>query len=92
LAELVNGAQIYILTEDADTKEKIMEELDVIKEINDGSDRPRQIIPKGGVSKEDENKVTIKSLLGRFSDYGDGLMFRCYFEVAKQPEPNIRWI
>lgn len=29
---------------------------------------------EGGVSEEDANKVTIKSLLGHSPDFGDGLM------------------
>jgi hypothetical protein len=52
----------------------------------------RQIIPKGGIGKEDENKETMKNLRGRSSDYGDGLMMRMCFEVQKQPEPGIRWL
>jgi hypothetical protein len=58
----------------------ITEELDVIKEIDDGKDRPRRIIPKGGLSKEDENLVTIRTLPGRSPDFGDGLMMRMWFE------------
>ncbi|HEX2910407.1 MAG TPA: hypothetical protein VH186_06330 [Chloroflexia bacterium] len=92
LAELVNDAQVYIDCLDQTIKDKITEELDIIKEINDGKDKPRRIIPKGGVGKEDENKETIKNLLGRSPDYGDGLMMRMYFEVMRLPEPGIRWL
>jgi len=92
LAELVNSNLIYIEYADGTIQEKICEELDVIKEINDGKDRPRRIIPKGGVSSENENEVTIKNLLGRSSDYGDGLMFRMFFEVDIKSVPNMRWI
>src|SRR5262245_17544446 len=81
-----------ILTEDESMREMIIEELDVIKEINDGNDQKRQIIPKGGVGKEDENSETIHNLLGRSPDFGDGLMMRMYFEVAKTPEPGMRWL
>lgn len=90
LAEKVNAAEVHISGADADVREKVTEELDVIKEINDGKDKPRQIIPKGGLSKEDENKETIKSLLGRSPDYGDGLMMRMFFEVNVVPEPGVR--
>lgn len=92
LAELTNKSDICVECEDEDIKEKITEELDVIKEINDGMDRPRQIIPKGGVSAEDENKETIKTLLGRSPDFGDGLMMRMYYEVVKDPEPDVRFL
>lgn len=90
LAELVNDALVYIECNDQSIRDLIVEELDVIKEVNDGSDQKRQIISKGSVSKEDENKVTIRNLLGRSPDFGDGLMMRCYFEVAKMPEPGVR--
>lgn len=90
LAELVNDALIYVQCDDESMREMIIEELDVIKEINDGSDQKRQIIPKGGVGKEDENKETIRNLLGRSPDFGDGLMMRMYFEVNVVPEPGIR--
>ena len=62
----------------------------VIKEIDDGKDKPRRIIPKGGVSDKSENQVTIKSLPGRSPDYGDGIMMRMYFEVVREPEPMMR--
>ncbi len=92
LADIVNDALIHISSTDPTIQERTIEELDVIKEINDGDENKRQIIPKGGISEEDENKVTIKSLLGRSPDYGDGLMMRMFFEVVKIPEPGMRWL
>lgn len=89
LAEIVNENKIFISVDDETLKTYIIEELDVIKEVSDGMDRPRRIIPKGGVDKGDENKQTIKTLLGRSPDFGDGLMMRMYFEVVKEIEAGI---
>ena len=90
LAELVNDAKIAITGVEEHIQTKIVEELDVIKEVNDGLDQKRQIIPKGGVS--DQDRVTIKSLLGHSPDFGDGLMMRMYFEIKPVVEPNIIWL
>lgn len=92
LAELANTNLIHIECEDEQVKESIIEELDVIKEINDGKDQPRQIISKGSITSEEENKVTIKSLLGHSPDFGDGLMMRMFFEVNKESVPGVAWI
>ena len=66
----------------------IVEELGVIKEINDGKDQRKQIRPKGGI-KDEPGLETIRSQLGRSPDFADSLMMRMYFEVAKNPEPSI---
>lgn len=92
LADKVNEGAIAIDCEDQEIIDWITEELDVIKEINDGKDQPRQIISKGGVSKEDETKVTIKTLLGRSPDFGDGLMMRMWFEIDETVEAGISWL
>jgi phage terminase large subunit len=92
LADFVNDNLIYIECADEEVKLMITEELDVIKEINEGSEKKKAIIPKGGSGKEDENKVTIKSLLGRSPDFGDGLMMRMWFEVAAETTPGIDWL
>lgn len=85
LAEKVNESKIYVKSQDNELQNKIVEELDVIKEINDGKDNPRQIIPKGSM-REDESRETIRSLLGRSPDHADSLMMRMYFELDNEGE------
>lgn len=80
LAEQVNKNLVYVEQATPEQQERIIEELDVIKEINDGKDQPRQIIPKGSQS-DDPNEETIRGLLGRSPDYADNMMMRMYFEV-----------
>lgn len=83
LADKVNKNEIYIKTPNTETEEAIIEELDVIKEINDGKDQKKQIIPKGSL-KEDPTTETIRSQLGRSPDYADTLMMRMWFEVGSE--------
>lgn len=91
LADKTNKNEIAIIIDDEDIKTKLIEELDVIKEINEGKEQKKQIIPKGG-QKDDGSVVTIRSLLGRSPDLADALMMRMYFELNKQPEPDIMWL
>lgn len=91
LSEMVNDALIFIDIKDEDIKEKITEELDVIKELDEGNEKPRAVIPKG-TTKSDDTQVTIKSLLGRSPDFGDGLMMRMYYEVSTESVPSIDWL
>lgn len=90
-AKKVNANEVYICTEDEQIKEWIMEELDVVKELDEGNEKPRAVIPKGTV-KNDDNKVSMKQLLGRSPDFGDGLMMRMYFEVNQESTPGLAWI
>lgn len=89
LSDKINDAEIYVSNVSPDQKEVIIEELDVIKEINDGKDQKRQIIPKGGGTDQDDQE-TIRGLLGRSPDYADNLMMRMYFEVDQKSTPRIR--
>lgn len=71
LAEMVADGLMRISEDDPTVKEKIIEDLSVIKEKDSGTDSKIYIISK------DE----IKELLGRSSDFGDILMMRMYFEL-----------
>jgi hypothetical protein len=55
-----------------DLKDKLIEELDVIVQINLDDDQKIRIIPK------DE----IKEKIGRSPDVSDMVMMRCYFELV----------
>jgi hypothetical protein len=88
LSDIVNANEIYIEEKRSDVIEYIQEELSCIKEINDGFDRKKQIIPKGSISS-DGTKETIKSLLGRSPDFADVLMMRMWFEFYKEKTFNI---
>ena len=73
-AEKVNNHEVSILP--TDHKETIIEECEVIKEINDDSEKPLRVIGK------DE----IKEAIGRSPDHFDNLMMRMWFELNKKPE------
>lgn len=81
LSEYVNDAKIYIQCDDETVSTYIIEELDVIKELTNSNEEKRRVIPKGSNGKDGEEKETIKALLGRSPDFGDGLMMRMYFEL-----------
>jgi hypothetical protein len=89
LAELANKNEVHIESDEVEVQDKIVEELDVITEINDGRDQKKQIIPKGSI-KDEPGLETIRSQLGRSPDFANSLIMRMYFEVAKRPEPGIR--
>lgn len=72
LAERVNQRELAIEC-DTDTKERIVEELEVIKQKDPDRDNKANII----------GKDKIKDLLGRSPDFADTLMMRMYFDVKK---------
>jgi len=72
LAERVNQRELAIEC-DTDTREKIVEELEVIKQKDADKDNKANII----------GKDKIKDLLGRSPDFADTLMMRMYFDVKK---------
>lgn len=87
-AEKTNDNAIYIKIDNAELQNIIVEELDVIREVNDGKEGPKQIIAKGS-QKEDPGKQSIRGLLGRSPDYADNIMMRMYFEVKKDNSPGF---
>lgn len=77
LAKRINENGVYIESDDSEIRQRIIEELEVIKQKNMDSDMKRGVIPK------DE----MKELLGRSPDFADTLMMREYFELA----PKFSW-
>lgn len=70
LANYVNSGRIGIYRDiDAKIKEKIVEDLEQIKQSNPGKDQPLSIL----------TKEEIKENLGRSTDYGDSIMMRMFF-------------
>lgn len=80
LSQLVNERAIGIGDVPEDVKELIIEELSVITRVDADKDTPFAVITK------DE----IKEKIGRSPDYSDTLMMRMFFELPKEPEPNLR--
>ena len=72
MAEKVNQRTIAIDC-DTDTREKIVEELEIIKQKDPDKDNKCNII----------GKDKMKDLLGRSPDFADTLMMRMYFDVKK---------
>jgi hypothetical protein len=86
--EIVNKNKLFIdlssvefAGDPLDIQEQITDELDVMKEVVEGGEYKRQVISKG--STAETNKQTIKQLLGRSPDFGDGLMMRAIFDIRK---------
>ena len=94
LAKIINGNQMYIDLSnveisgdisDLNVREMLVEELDAIKQINDGKEQKKRIIPKGG-NADKTSSETIKTLLGRSPDFADAIMMRSYFDLLTQPD------
>jgi hypothetical protein len=90
-SEKVNNNEVYVSLDSVEyqkgvdaeeIKDMIIEELDAVKEIVEGGETKRQIISKGG-SNDTGNKPTMRQLLGRSPDFGDGLMMRSYFDLIQ---------
>jgi len=78
LAEYINAGKINVKV-DGEIKEKIIEELEQVKDKDIDSEGK-----KGILSKE-----KIKELIGRSPDYSDALMMRMYYELQPQPWPSL---
>lgn len=76
LAEYVNTGKIRISVNDADFKEKLIQELDIIVEIWLDQDWKVKIIKKEDIIQK----------LGRSPDYSDMVMMRMYYELYKYEE------
>ena len=77
-AEKINNHEAYVSIDDHDFQEKLVEELEQIKQKSIESDQIREII-----SKQD-----IKSIINRSTDYADPFMMRAYFEL--KPSQKLR--
>lgn len=82
LADMAEQGGVAVVTASEEYKQFIAEALEQIKARDVDKDTKRRIISK------DE----IKERLGRSPDFADMLMMRMYFEVKKQPEPNVRML
>lgn len=69
LAEQINAGNIYIKCKDVDIRNKIIEELDVVRRKNIDLDGKLAII----------SKKEVKASIGRSPDYADSLMMRMKF-------------
>ena len=73
LAEMVNKSEIFIDSQDTGVNDKIIEELEVVKQKDVDKDNKMGIIPKDKV----------KELIGRSPDYADCLSFRMFLDLSK---------
>lgn len=71
LAERVNDKKMFVLIEDYEVRENIIDELEQIKKKDVDNDKRLQV-----VAKKD-----MKELLGRSPDFADTLMMREFFEL-----------
>lgn len=72
LADLINSGRLFI--EETEAKEKIIQELEQVKQKDIDSDKKKGVIPK----------ELIKEVIGRSPDYSDTLMMRMYFELKSK--------
>lgn len=73
LANAINNSKIRVEGLTEEDKERLIEELEVVKERNSDNDKKIEMITKD----------KIKELLGRSPDLADTLMMRMYFELNK---------
>jgi phage terminase large subunit len=76
LADKINKGEIYIDCRDVEIREKIIQELEQVKQHNMDKDGKKQVVPKDRV----------KELIGRSPDFSDALMMRMYFELKPKPK------
>jgi hypothetical protein len=73
LAELINQAGVWVMTEDVTIKKELTEELEWVQRHNADKDGKLAVLPKDKV----------KEHLGRSPDISDALMMRMWFELKK---------
>ena len=78
LSEYVNSSKIFVSC-DAQTKQTLIEELEVVRRKDADKD--------GKLSVEGKDRV--KELIGRSPDISDALMMRMYFEISKT---TTKWV
>lgn len=74
LAKKIQSGGLYVVCNDGDEQDKIVKELEQVKQYNMDKDGKKQILPKDKV----------KELIGRSPDHSDNLMMRMWFEYRKQ--------
>lgn len=79
LADKINKNELYIC--DTEYRDKIVQELEQVKQHNMDKDMKKQVVPKDKV----------KELLGRSPDYSDMLMMRMRFEYDARIEYTFDW-
>jgi phage terminase large subunit len=78
LAERINKGGLFIEEKDITIKEKVIQELEQVKQHNMDKDGKRMVLPKDKV----------KEIIGRSPDYADTLMMREWFEL----KPALSWV
>jgi hypothetical protein len=73
LAELINQAGVWVMSEDVTIKKELTEELEWVQRHNADKDGKLAVLPKDKV----------KEHLGRSPDISDALMMRMWFELKK---------
>lgn len=73
LAELINQAGVWVMTEDITIKKDLIEELEWVQRYNADKDGKLAVMPKDKV----------KEHLGRSPDISDALMMRMWFDLKK---------
>lgn len=82
LAELINNSKIFITNITNEHRDKLVQELEQVKQYNMDKDSKKQILPKDKV----------KELIGRSPDISDMVMMRMWFEYAPIPkEASFGW-
>lgn len=71
LADRINKGHLFVDCEEPDIVEKIIEELEWVKQKDIDSDKKKGVIPK----------EEVKEAIGRSPDFSDTLMMREYFEL-----------
>lgn len=72
LAAAINKSQLYIANITTDQRDKLVQELEQVKQHNMDKDGKKQVLPKD----------KIKELIGRSPDISDMIMMRMWFEFA----------
>lgn len=82
LAEAINKSRVYIIGASNDQRDKIVQELEQVKQYNMDKDGKKQVLPKDKV----------KELIGRSPDFSDMIMMRMWFDLRPAPkEADFGW-
>ena len=76
LAEVINKSKLYIMGVTSDQRDKIVQELEQVKQHNMDKDGKKQVLPKDKV----------KELIGRSPDFSDMIMMRMWFSLRPDPK------
>lgn len=73
LAAAINKSELYVMGATNDQRDKLVQELEQVKQHNMDKDGKKQVLPKDKV----------KELIGRSPDISDMVMMRMWFEIAR---------